>query len=222
MAPDTSGSRPGFERAERFESVQTFSEELRRVIPVLVVGCVLIGLIVGGILSLLIGPIGLLLGFIAAAALGFSLVTVRKWQFNADPPVTRLVVSPSSLVVSDRYLRTEFSWDGIEQIGPTSSMRPSHGSGGGGVFEGVVDMTAAATAVSRDDGLIGAGKLTVNPSAPHMLRQQVEQNDARLQVHPESGLPIRAVGLGKFEPDWRNGRIGQWVKAYRPDLFTDE
>ena len=30
----------------------------------------------------------------------------------------------------------------------------------------------------------------------------------------------RAIVLTHYDPNWRTGRIGQWVRAYRPDLMS--
>jgi hypothetical protein len=52
------------------------------------------------------------------------------------------------------------------------------------------------------------------------VRSQLDQNDRGRELQPETGQPMRAIGLARFDPDWRNGRIGQWIATYRPDLFS--
>ena len=39
-------------------------------------------------------------------------------------------------------------------------------------------------------------------------------------MDPETSRPFVAVLLTHYDRDWRTGRIGAWVRAYRPDLFT--
>lgn len=53
----------------------------------------------------------------------------------------------------------------------------------------------------------------------HQLRRQLSQNDRARPRHPDSDEPVRAILLSHYDPDWRNGRIGQWIRAYRPDLL---
>jgi hypothetical protein len=62
--------------------------------------------------------------------------------------------------------------------------------------------------------------MRVGPSAPRLLRAQIEQHERTQDAHPNSGEPLRAITLTHYDRDWRTGRIGQWIDAYRPDLLA--
>lgn len=47
---------------------------------------------------------------------------------------------------------------------------------------------------------------------------QIDQNDHGLPMDA-SGRTLRAIALSHYDQDWRNGRIGAWLRAYRPDLL---
>jgi hypothetical protein len=75
-----------------------------------------------------------------------------------------------------------------------------------------IEIGKAAYAASRqrtEEGLVGAGRLTLGAKAPALLRRQVEQYDRGREADPASGQPLRAILLSQFAPGWRNGRIGQ-------------
>jgi len=67
---------------------------------------------------------------------------------------------------------------------------------------------AAVSARRKEERLIGEGSLSVSPDAPVRVRQEIKQNY-------QPGRP-RAIVLTQYDADWRSGRIGQWVGAYRP------
>lgn len=56
--------------------------------------------------------------------------------------------------------------------------------------------------------LVGNATVTVEAHAPAPLRLY-------LRLAGLGGTPLR---LARFDPDWRTGRIGEWIRAYRPDL----
>lgn len=76
--------------------------------------------------------------------------------------------------------------------------------------------------LDREHGLVGAGLLTANPQAPASVKTQVERFLASSPVDPEIGQRPMGIPLMRFDEglDWQNGRIGQWVRANRPDLLA--
>jgi hypothetical protein len=63
----------------------------------------------------------------------------------------------------------------------------------------------------REERLIGEGSLSLSPKAPAWVRRQIKKREP---------LRRRGIVLTHFDPRWRTGRIGQWVRAYRPDLMS--
>ena len=72
---------------------------------------------------------------------------------------------------------------------------------------------------TREHGLVGAGMLTVNPGAKALKRVQVTQFLNGGPADPRIGQRPMGVPLARFDRNWQDGRIGQWVRAYRPDLL---
>lgn len=35
-----------------------------------------------------------------------------------------------------------------------------------------------------------------------------------------TGQSVHAIILSQYEPNWPDGRIGAWIRAYRPDLLV--
>jgi len=71
---------------------------------------------------------------------------------------------------------------------------------------------------TRAHGLVGAGLLTLTPAAPALLKIQVKQFLGDGPADPAIGQRPMGIPLTPFDPDWQNGQIGRWVRAYRPDL----
>lgn len=72
---------------------------------------------------------------------------------------------------------------------------------------------------THEQGLVGAGLLTVNPGAAMLVKTQVKQFLNGGPADPQIGQRPMGIPLVQFETDWQNGRIGQWVLACRPDLL---
>ena len=197
---------------ETFSNRLEFGPFFRRMIPMLVMLVAISWLILGLILaSLGLGGLGWLLALVLALGFGALLYWMKKKQLTATWSSATLQLSPSGAVASDRYVRTELPWSGLREIGPASLMDPLQLSLGNDVAK-VVATAAAASARRMEEGLVGEASLSVSPDAPVLVRQQIAQNDQPGQ--------LRAIVLTHYDPDWRSGRIGQWVRAYRPDLMT--
>jgi len=70
----------------------------------------------------------------------------------------------------------------------------------------------------KEMALLGTARLTVKPDAPAMVKTQVKQNLGGQD--PERAQT--GVILTHFDKEWETGRIGQWIRAYRPDLLPRE
>jgi hypothetical protein len=135
----------------------------------------------------------------------------KKKQLTATWSSSTLELSPSGAVASDRYVRTELPWPGLREVGPASLMDPLKMTIGPDIGK-LASAAAAASARRIEEGLVGEGSTSLTPDAPVLLRKQIAQND-------QPGA-LRSIVLTHYDPDWRAGRIGQWIRAYRPDLMT--
>lgn len=212
VTPDPPRAIPGFDSAETFSNRLEFGSFFRRLIPMLVMLVAITWLILG----LLMAPLGLgglrwLLALVLALGFGALVSWMRKKQLTAAWSSSTLQLSPFGAVASDRYTRTELPWSGLREVGPASLMDPLKMTFGPDIGK-LASAAAAASSRRTEEGLVGDGSLTLSPDAPVLLRKQVAQND-------QPGRP-RAIVVTHFDPDWRAGRIGQWVRAYRPDLMA--
>ena len=54
-----------------------------------------------------------------------------------------------------------------------------------------------------------------------MQRETWRQNETRNGVDPVTGQPLVALYLQQFDGAWPEGRIGEWVQHFRPDVFAE-
>lgn len=214
---------PGFEQAEVFTNQVEFSAFVRRLIPTLVMIFVVFTALVAFALSAAkLGPaVAWGVALPASALLCGLLYVVKKRQFEAVWTRTTLELSPLGAVLSEPRLRIEMPWATMSQIGDAQLMSPLRVIVANEGLAKAAYAVAAATSHRVEEGLIGQAKLVASPDAPRMLRAQIDQNDeAWLAAHPGQSRPPRAIVLTHYDPAWRTGRIGQWVRAYRPDLLA--
>lgn len=217
MTTSTPRRAPGFETAETFHDTTEFGQFVRATMPLLVTSFAFAGLVLGCVLGATgLGAFGWVLAFALAAGFSGILYRLRRRQFVETWSTSALRLSPWGAVSSDRHIRIELAWSLIFEIGRADTLTPLKVSLGNDIAELI---TGRAASVRPENALIGAGALTVSPDAPRHLRAQIEQNDESRDIHPASGQPSRAIALSSFDPDWRSGRIGEWIRAYRPDLL---
>ena len=73
-------------------------------------------------------------------------------------------------------------------------------------------MVVSAVLALRDEHLIGEGSLSVSRKAPAWVRWRIKRSYKTWRK--------RRIVLTHYDPRWRTGRIGQWIRAYRPDLMA--
>jgi hypothetical protein len=216
VSPDTPQAVPGFDSAEKTFSNRRELGFFRRMIPTMVIYLAM-GLILGLFLGALMMPLGLgglrwLLVPVLALAFAASVYRIEKKSLTATWSGSTLQLSPFGAVASDRYARLELPWSGLREVGrgtvidpltlPIVAERPG----------GIAHAVAMVSASMKEERLIGEGSLSVSPDAPRRVRRQVKQDDQFRQP--------RAIVLTHYDPRWRSGRIGQWIRAYRPDLMS--
>ncbi|MGH8791339.1 MAG: hypothetical protein ACRDXX_01660 [Stackebrandtia sp.] len=221
MTSQTPKVVPGFETAETFPMTMEFGKFILRLTPLLVMA--------GVFLTFLATIIGYAADLSDAATWAIAvacgvagsvlMVFLKKLQFEAMLATTVLEISPTGLTASDPHLRTELAWSKADKIGHSSMMDPLRARFEGNLLASVLTTAGSLAARRRESAIIGAGRLIVDREAPKLLREQVRQNDQNKKIRPESGQPERAILLQHFDKNWQDGRIGAWVRAYRPDLM---
>lgn len=221
MARQTPGTLPvpGFETPLVLRNIVSFDRFFRRMIPTLIFLVLLAALICGPVLGAFgLGSVRWAIALAAGVAFGCLLYVAKRRQFEASWPASTLELSPRGVISVSGELRVELPWPDIHEIGRAQLLEPVRVNLGNAVAS-AVGAVFSATMSRSEDALIGAGVLTLGPGAPISLRAQVAQNDRGLSVVPETGQPVRSIILNHFETDWRNGQIGRWIAAYRPDLL---
>lgn len=145
-----------------------------------------------------------------------------------------LSLSPAGVVEEDPVVRTVMAWDGVRSIdavtavtdvpAPPAAAPGPPGSPGSSARAGRPTRPRRgrrpAPVRRPGDGLLGVGERIVKPGAPVLVTTQMDHDDARARRDAETGGVVRAIGLASFDPAWRDGRIGAWVRAHRPDLLS--
>lgn len=204
---------PGFASEEVFQNIVNFESLFKRLLPTLI----MLFLITWLIFALVFGAIGVpLAGLVGAFASGgfcAAMTQLKKKQHAKQWVHKTLTLSPFGADMQDGGLRLQLPWGQVERIGEASSMDPVQAGGFHwlGVAAGAL---SASTMRRREMFLLGVGRISVDPEASVLVKSQVKQNLAGQDPERcQTGVP-----LAHFEKDWENGRIGQWVRAYRPDL----
>lgn len=213
---------PGFDRPESFEVKTTFKDVLISGI-VLVIGMFLIS---GVFFALILSAIGIpgLAGFLAGFVFAALMVVAKKRQLDEAWKSMSLTISPQGLVVDDPAARLEMPWSGVRAVGQVKSPKPVDlrrtkaaplASGAGGDIGAAIGQAVITTST----GILGVGTHTLKPDAPALARRQFEQNVGINGVDEETGENLLAVIAQQYGVDWQLGRIGDWVRAYRPDVM---
>jgi hypothetical protein len=210
----------GFENRETFRIQLEFGMFIRRMLPLLCVLFVVGALLFAFVLAFArLGVLSWVVAVPVSAALCAVLFHLKRRQYESTLAKGTLELSPAGVVLAEPHLRIEMPWPHVHQIGPAALMTPLMVNVGNEALAQVAYAIGAASVQRPEEGLIGAASLSVRKDAPAMFRQQVQQNDEGRDVAPATGQPLRAIVLSYFDPDWRNGRIGAWIRAYRPDLL---
>lgn len=213
-------SVPGFERAETFRNQVSFGGFVRKMIPLLVITLVFLTVVFAfGYGYLLSGAFTWLASALTAGLCCVVIVALKKRQFDSTWRSATLQLSPWGAVLEERHLRTELPWSGVRQIGAARLMAPVRPPVSSTPATRTVQAGITAATTQPESGLIGAGTLTLRQDAPALLRRQVDQNTRGRAPDPRTGRPLHAIILAQYDPSWPTGRIGDWIRAYRPDLL---
>lgn len=216
----------GLERPETFTNTMPFVFFIRRTIPLLVLLLLLTWLVIG----LLLGQTGLPGVFLVSLVLTLLFIAVmvyaKKRQFDATWGRSALELSPHGVVETVGKTRTMLEWGAVGELRreglltPLQAVTAGYGFVGGNlVTEGAVALGAAWARKADQDALVGVGAISISPDAAAILRAQFDQNMKQRQYDPTTGRPIVAVLLSHYDTEWRTGRIGTWIRSYRPDLL---
>lgn len=212
----------GFTAPETFHSRLAFGAFLRRFVPMLVLLYLVMVLLLRGILGAfgvdrLGWPLALVLG--AAGALG--LVASKKRQFDETWGSTRLELSAAGATMAGRHIRVHLPWEHIRYLGAANLVATRGTVAGAGARANLLVWPVARAARGvRQAALVGVSTTTVDPGTSRLVRGQLRQNDSCREIDPVTGRRMSAIVLTVYDRDWRNGRIGEWIGAYRPDLLA--
>jgi len=217
---------PGFDQPETFEVKAEFKHHLLS-LTVPAIGMFLIsGLL---FLAILNGALGLppLIAGLAALVFTAAMIAGKKRQFEQMREAMSLTISPEGFAVDDPHTTLQMAWSGVRAVGKVKSPKPIDvtktsvpvvGGGGSSVGGGIGAAIGQAT-IDIQTGILGLGTHALKPDAPWRARTQFEQNVEINGVDEETGQNFVAVLAQLYDADWQSGRIGDWVRAYRPDVM---
>lgn len=210
----------GFESEETFPFRMSFADFLRGMTGMIVVSLVLLWLLFGLALQQFKVPAPWLVAIVASAVFTCILIGLKKRQFDSKWMQQRLVLSPAGASLRDRDIQIDLPWSHVTAVGVVPPIKLLE------VDIPILNRTArpvmdAAKATMQatqggELGLIGNGALTAHEGggvSGLAFRTQVKQNLA--ETTDGFGVPLL-----RFDPAWDQGRIGAWVRAYRPDLLA--
>ena len=226
MVGHGTGAAPGFQDGETFDNTLPFAVFVRRLAPL----AVMLLLVTWLIVALLLEPTGLpgvfYISLVVAVLFIAAMSYLRKRQFDATWGSSTLELSPQGAVETIGEIRTTLEWSAIAELGKAGLITPMEPVTQRRHFFGDTPLTKAAVGAARaaarradQDALVGAGGMSIGPEAGKIHRTAFDQNMKQRPVDPASGRPIVSVLLSHYDPNWRVGRIGEWVRAYRPDLL---
>ncbi len=209
------GSADHLTAPETFSSTITFAQWLKANIPLLVAMFLISAVLFGLILANIGVPGGFILGVLLAVPFCALLVLRNKKQFDKRWSHQTVTFSPTSVVMSDPDTFVELPWTHVDAIGEVQLMPMIRPTGKSATLT-----TVEALQGTREHGLLGAGRLTTTPGVHDLRQRQVSQFLAGGAPDPRIGQRPMGIPLTRFERNWQQGRIGEWVRAYRPDLLS--
>lgn len=196
----------GFTSPETFDSKLTFAAFSPRLLPTLVPLYLLMTLVLGMILGLAgAGALRWLVALLLSALVAVGLAALKKRQFDEALGKTRLELSPAGATVIGANRRVHLSWDRA-RLGAAYLANPRGGA--------MVGPTLPA-------GLLGTLLLQGSAALSRGRRRPALVGTATVTAGATSGSAPTAIILSVYERDWRDGRIGAWIRAYRPDLLAE-
>lgn len=150
-------------------------------------------------------------GGVVAAVIGVGvLVAVLYAKFARMRQGTVVRFSEYGVELSDAMgFHVRLAWPDMTRVGVVASRMANP------YPIGWEDGVRARAGAMTSQGVIGWGDRVIPANAPGWMRRHL----AVQPVNPRDGRPEVAIPLGGVDPDWARGPMGQWVRAYRPDLF---
>lgn len=210
----------GFETEESFPIRITFSDFLRGMTGMIGVTLVLCWLLFGLVLQQFRVPSPWLVAIGVSVVFTLVLIGLKRQQFASKWANQRLVLSPAGASLRDRDIQIDLPWNRVTDLGivpPIALLEVNIPI----LRRTARPVMAAAKATMQasqggEFGLVGHGALTAHEGGGLgglAFRTQVDQN---LAQNPDGfGVPLL-----RFDASWESGRIGAWVRAYRPDLLA--
>lgn len=212
----------GFTSPETFPGKLPFGVFFRRFVPMLVVLTLLALLIAGGLLhGLGAGGLAWPLALVLAAALAVVLIAGKKRQFDQTWGTATLELSPVGATMVSRYSRVQLPWDRVRYLGKADLATAGRFAFGSVLAVLLTQLVTETTRHRGQPALIGLGDTAIAPGTPKVVLGQIRQNTTCRDIDPATGRMLTAIVLTVYDKNWAGGRIGEWIRAYRPDLLSD-
>jgi hypothetical protein len=212
----------GFTSAETFTCGLRFDVFFRRFVPQYVLlilhSVVLFRALLAGLGAEALGwPVASAL----ACAVAIFLYRAKKRQFDDTWGAAILELTPTGIAVVDRRRRTVMAWEQIQRIG-TADLVNAKPDTLGLILPPIARLLVAVVVLSarrpEQDALFGIATTPPSATPSSLVAAQARQ----YQNSPAGGSTARPapIFLTPYDQNWRSGRIGEWINAYRPDLLS--
>ncbi len=214
-----------YDRPETFKPVASLVQSTMTAGLLLFVPLVALSwFIVTSILAATGVPVAWLFGIVLGGGLSAALFAARTRKLEAEVGAMALTFDARGITESNPSATRFVSWEGLRSA---RMVKPVVGMSTGKLGRAAMrsrtpGVDALASAAAADElGLVGIGTITLAPSAGRMVRETYRQNERRNGVDATSGEPLVALYPQQFDDAWPDGRIGDWVRHHRPDIFAE-
>lgn len=217
----------GFDAPETFTIGDTRDGALKRLLSPVLIFPLVLGFLIWFMLSALFNVLGLpafrLLALVGALVLTALLVVVWLKRTATSLTKTWLEVGPQGMSMKDGVITRTIAWQDMRTIGRVVPIRGVEASFGGSSAQAGAAVGAGvnrlAQQLSGTIGILGVGSLV--PDQDSKLGATLVQQNQGVWGHDDSGAPLVGITPQDVENDWFNGRIGDWLRQYRPDLAAE-
>lgn len=207
-----------FNQPETFKFILDFDSFIKRQYPTLGALAFLSFIIFTAIINAIGLPAPYIFGLIVTAGFTYFLYQAKKKQYHTIWSAATMTFSSEGIVTDEVTQRTTLPWDKIRGFGLGDFTAGASVPG-----LGMSDSARAATNFANSTSakpvmmLQGFGTIEIKDHGPKLAQEALKQQLSRVEKD-ENGKPLCVAAISYYEKDWKNGRIGEWVNHFRPDL----
>jgi hypothetical protein len=169
------------------------------------------------------GPVRLWTAAAIMLVVDAGIIWLWLWVQRIAVAQSKLIVSPEGLTLNDGVTNRTLPWASMTKVGIVKPFRGLEGSSRAssaniGMMVGTA-VNRTAQALSGSVGLLGRGTIAPDPTNP-ASRKLLEINRG-IWGTDDAGNPLVGIAPDQVVEGWIDGRVGDWLRHYRPDLAEE-